>query len=661
MATGSGAIRAGQAFVELLVGDKGLKGGLDRAGQRLEKWAAGVNAVGIRMLAAGTAIVAPLAAASKVFATMGDELAKASTRTGVSVEKLSALKYAADQSGSSLEGLEGGLRKMSKFVVEAAKGSDTARGTLRNLGLTFDDLKSLSPDEQFVAIAEALSKVQNPTVKAALAMEVFGKGATELIPLMDGGAAGINELTQRAKELGLTWTTKDAKAAEEFGDRLDDLWHVMKRGVAIVGSAVVPIFRQAAVLMTDVAVRAGAWINAHQEVVRIALAVGAAVAASGVAFLILGKGLSIVGGVVGGIGSALGLFTSLLGTAAKIISTVLLSGVGLLIAGLAGLAVYFLYNSQVGQQTLAAIGEYFQTLKATATEALGGIRDALAAGDWALAAQILWLGIKTAFAQGIQPLKDLWYSFRKYFVEVAVGAFDGMLAAFEIARTGLTEGFIAMTSKLSQVWTAFASGLKEEWEGFNDIMSRFWNEVGVGGLDEAGKNEAAHLADQQHEANVRGNNQQELANAKAALDAEKAASDAERKRSADRMAQIGQHFNDTKGGADAKQLEDRAKDAAELARLQGDLAAATKKANIEAKNAPELKLPTKPKIPSPDDLAAGLDGLVKKTVSVPGIFNSAAIQGLQSGSPVDRIAKATEQTAKNTKNLGEFGRGGRFS
>jgi hypothetical protein len=71
-------------------------------------------------------------------------------------------------------------------------------------------------------------------------MEVFGKSGTQLIPLMADGAKGIEELEQRARDLGLTWTTVDAKAAEEFGDRLDDLWQVVKRSAATIGSALVP-------------------------------------------------------------------------------------------------------------------------------------------------------------------------------------------------------------------------------------------------------------------------------------------------------------------------------------------------------------------------------------------------------------------------------------
>ncbi|MFB3892449.1 MAG: hypothetical protein ACE15C_10560, partial [Phycisphaerae bacterium] len=172
-------------------------------------------------------------ASTKVFSKMGDDLAKMSARTGFSVETLSELGFAADLSGASMEVLENGIRKMQRTLVDAAQGSKSAQDALAMLGLAVADLAGLSPEEQFKLIADRLAKIEDLTIKAAAAMELFGRNGTELLPMLSGGAAGIERLQEQARKLGLTISTEDAKAAERFNDILSIMWKVLKQGVFV--------------------------------------------------------------------------------------------------------------------------------------------------------------------------------------------------------------------------------------------------------------------------------------------------------------------------------------------------------------------------------------------------------------------------------------------
>ena len=162
---------------------------------------------------------------------MGDALDKMSLRTGVSAEALSELGFAAEQAGADLETLENGLKFMQRSLVDAAKGSATAQQALSLLGLSVADLAGLSPDQQFKALADRLSQVTDPALRTALAMEIFGRAGTKLLPLLSSGAAGIEELQQQARSLGLTVSTQTAKEAAELNDTLNILWRVVKQGV----------------------------------------------------------------------------------------------------------------------------------------------------------------------------------------------------------------------------------------------------------------------------------------------------------------------------------------------------------------------------------------------------------------------------------------------
>ena len=72
-----------------------------------------------------------------------------SQRTGISVETLSELGYAAQLSGVDVETLETAIKRMQKTIIGAAEGSQAAVEALAELGLTVEDLRGLSPDQQF--------------------------------------------------------------------------------------------------------------------------------------------------------------------------------------------------------------------------------------------------------------------------------------------------------------------------------------------------------------------------------------------------------------------------------------------------------------------------------------------------------------------------------
>jgi hypothetical protein len=180
----SSSIKAGSAYVELFTKDSRLVKGLNDASKRLDAFGKGLQGIGTKMAMLGAGVVAPLAGAAKRFADMGSDMVDMSQRTGVSVEALSELGFAAEQSGADMGTLEGSLKKMQKMLFEAASGSQSAQETLASLGLSVAQLSKLSPDEQFKAIADRMSQITDPTLKTATAMAIFGKSGTQLLPML---------------------------------------------------------------------------------------------------------------------------------------------------------------------------------------------------------------------------------------------------------------------------------------------------------------------------------------------------------------------------------------------------------------------------------------------------------------------------------------------
>ncbi|MCX7806097.1 MAG: hypothetical protein N3A38_13025, partial [Planctomycetota bacterium] len=194
----SNAIRAGAAYIELSVSDSRFVKGLRAASAKLNEFGSGLTALGTGMTAIGGAVTAPLMAAATAFATAGDTLAKASDRTGLSVEALSELSFASQLAGTNFEELETGLKNMQRTLGAAFAGTGTVAEKLTVLGLSVEKLSGLSPEAQFEAIAKAISRVADPTVRAAAAVDIFGRNGTKLIPLMQN----LQALRGEARSLG---------------------------------------------------------------------------------------------------------------------------------------------------------------------------------------------------------------------------------------------------------------------------------------------------------------------------------------------------------------------------------------------------------------------------------------------------------------------------
>jgi hypothetical protein len=657
MAGNAQAIRAGRAFVELFADDTKLVRGLRAAERKLQAFGASVQTMGKGLFAIGASVVTPLLATTSVFAEMGDQLAKMSGRTGISVEALSELGYAAEQSGADMSTFEGGVRRMQKFLQSAAEGSTAANGTLAQLGVRFSDLAGMAPDQQFEALAQALSQVANPTTKAALAMELFGKSGTTLLPLMQDGAKGIQDLRNQARDLGLVISTEDAKAAEVFGDRLSDLWKVVKSGVFAIGAALAPVLLDLTQQAIRISKTIADWIRENKALVVTVFKIAAGVAAAGAALFALGALISGVGAAFGVVATVITGIGSVLATLGTIVAA-LLSPIGLVTAAVVGLGTYLLYVSDAGSAALSWLAETFQSLKDEALAAWKGIGDALAAGDLALAAKILWLTLKMEWQKGVAFLEEHWIRFKEFFVSLAADAFYGTVSLLVDAWAGMQVAWVETTAFMSDAWTIFTGSLTKGWstaqnfisKGVLKLMQLFDSELDVEGAsqildEELQKRNAA--VDQQTQEQI-GASDQQRQKRRSQIESDRQGAQAEVTQAAEseRQAREKQNADDLQASSDALSEARREWEAAiaEAAAKQSDTAA--------------------PEVPdrlrkAQDNLAGMEDSLVQvreQRLSTTGTFNAAAVRGLGGGSAEERTARATESTAQSIKKIEERSR-----
>jgi len=144
-----------------------------------------------------------------------DETAKVAQRTGVAVEALQSLQVAADLAG--VGNFEGVIQKFTVAIAKASEGGEEARKAFTKIGLSFEELETLSPEDQFRKVSAAIAAIPSAAGRAAAATEIFGKAGLELLPLF---ASNIAEVEARAKRLGIVLGEDQTASIESMNDAL---------------------------------------------------------------------------------------------------------------------------------------------------------------------------------------------------------------------------------------------------------------------------------------------------------------------------------------------------------------------------------------------------------------------------------------------------------
>lgn len=458
MAADSTAVRAGRAYVEIFAEDSALARGLKNASKKLKAWGAGLTAAGTKAALIGTAMISPFVAATKAFSDAGSQLVDMSQRTGVSVEALGGLKYAAEQSGASLEDLEGGIKNMQVAMHDAASGVDSARKKFAALGLSIKDLKNLPPDQAFLKIAEAISKIQNPSRQAALSLELLGKRGLMLLPLMRAGAAGIKVMVDEAARLGIVMSTEDAIAAEAFGDATAKAMTQIKVAFIRMGAAILPILEPVINKFSEALKVTAEWINKNRGLVVLAVSVAAALLALSYAITAVGFSLSIAGSILGGVVAAFVAFGAALTAIGSLATTT-----GIALVAILGFLAGMVNWSKLAADSMFWLGSTFGPLKDEVVATMSAIGNAIAGGKIQAAVRVLWAFLNLQWQKGTgallkywidmtEPIATAWNDAIYGMADIAVDAFFNIQSAFGAVSDWILKTAAAAAFEFSKLW-----------------------------------------------------------------------------------------------------------------------------------------------------------------------------------------------------------------
>jgi hypothetical protein len=201
--------RTAEAFRQM---SENAKAAVDKVNSSFETMKHGIEAAFVGVSIGGAAqFVTSMAEA-------GERIEKMAQKAGVGGDTMARFGYLAKIADIDLEQLSTGIARMQRALVESEDGTSRASKAFHTLGLSISDLRRLEPDKQFEAIADAIRKVDDPAVQAAVAQEIFGRGGAALLPILKEGADGIRRLTDEYRGFAGALTDEDVKRLSQTSE-----------------------------------------------------------------------------------------------------------------------------------------------------------------------------------------------------------------------------------------------------------------------------------------------------------------------------------------------------------------------------------------------------------------------------------------------------------
>lgn len=410
----------------------------DEASAKLKTMGENINGslTKISAVAAGVGLAIGGMAAKSIldFSNVGDAVEKMATRTGLSAESVSALRVAADASGTSIEAIEGSVKKMQLGMIAGKDGATHMDGVLKQLGLTAVDLKGKDMGGQFGLIGNAIAGVADPMKRAQLVMQAFGKSGTDLLPLFEGGKFSMQEWSDEAKKMGVSFDDLSSKKAADLNDRIGELKSTFQGVVLQLGGALAPVIVKVVEAIKPLIEKVSDWIAKNPELT--AKIIGMSLAVAG-----LLAALGPIIAVAGAVSTAL----AFLATPAGLVVLAILAIVAAI--------VFVIFN--------------FDTLKKSCVVVWDLIKKVVTDAVTAIVKWVTDLGTKI-----LASVSGMWDSVKSAF-KTTLDFLVGLLDIFTMVFFGTKLSTLVKNVKL--LWDGMTAAMKLAWQGFSDAVKLIWD------------------------------------------------------------------------------------------------------------------------------------------------------------------------------------------
>lgn len=345
------------------VKDLGTK--LESAGQAL-----------MPLSAAGAAVAGGIGALAYKSGQAADDINTLSKVTGISTTELQKYNAASDLVDVSTEAIAKSHMKLTKNMAAAANGSKTQAAAFEQLGVkvTNADGSLRDSDAVFQDVITALGSMKNETDRDALAMQLMGKQAMELNPMIEDQGETYKNVADTLDKYNLDFVDQETlDKANEFNDQLDTMKMLGQTSLAIVGAQLAEYLAPALEKVVDLVGKFAEWLSQLDPRVLTVIGVIAALVAGLAPVLIIVGKLAMAISSIMTLMSTLGLsFSALLGPVGIVIG---------IIAALIAIGVLLYKNWDTIKAKLSAFKNFmfsvFTAIKEKVTSIFTAIKNAI--------------------------------------------------------------------------------------------------------------------------------------------------------------------------------------------------------------------------------------------------------------------------------------------
>ncbi len=220
----------------------------------------------------------------KDFAETGEQINRTAQMTGMSTNQVQELGYAATATGASTEAMSTGMRKLSTMMIEAKNGSTAAVAAFKNVGISQEEVKSSSPHDILLKIADAYHNAEDGANKTANSQLLFGRAGMELIPTLNMGSEGLDAMASKARDLGIVLDKDTLEKGEKANEQFKEMHAVLGAVSSRIGSEMLRGMTEISCSFTDASKNGGLFFGAGEEIATLMKELAVAAAMTGETF-----------------------------------------------------------------------------------------------------------------------------------------------------------------------------------------------------------------------------------------------------------------------------------------------------------------------------------------------------------------------------------------
>ena len=332
--------------------------------------------------------------------TTADDLNTMAAQTGLSTAEIQKFQYASDRIDVPLDTMIGALAKMKKNMTGQPE-------LWKALGISVTEWSGgpmRDAKDVFYQAIDALSKIQNETLRDQVAMELFGKSADQLAGIIDDGGAALKAYGEEAEQMGLILSDEVLGSLNQTNDQIDKAKAQLQAGLLQLGATIAqvlaPIIEKLAAFIQKVVTWMQSLTPGQAKLIMIILGIVA----------VLAPLLMIVGKLITSIGTIMTMLPmiisgiSMIGTAVSGLFTFLAANpmvlvIAAIVAAVIALTVLIVRNIDTIKAALsqfgAFVGNLFRSIGQAIVNFFSGIVNLIRS-----MVQALWNMLKSLFSFG---------------------------------------------------------------------------------------------------------------------------------------------------------------------------------------------------------------------------------------------------------------------